>query len=33
MGERVNFIDYSKELGILFVVFGHVYYGNTSINY
>ena len=31
MRERINFIDYSKALGILFVVFGHVYCGSNIV--
>ena len=31
MRKRIDFIDYSKGLGIFFVVFGHVYCGNNIV--
>ncbi len=29
MKEKINYIDYSKGIAILFVIFGHVYSGNN----
>lgn len=29
MRERINYIDYTKGIAILFVIFGHVYCGNN----
>ena len=31
MNSRIKFIDYSKGLGILFVVFGHVYCASNIV--
>ena len=31
MKTKINYIDYSKGIAILFVIFGHVYWGNNIV--
>lgn len=32
MGKRIEYIDYAKGLAIVFVVFGHIFFGNNKIS-